>query len=80
MTPTRWTRRIFLRTLLIVGLLIGMMLAATYLVFNYVAALWFFSVIGISCIIVVICVTLGYVLLFDDVQKPPPIKENRVQP
>jgi len=68
MTPSRWTRRIFLRTLLIVGLAIGMAIAASYLVFTYEETLWLFSIVGISAIIIVISLVLGYVLLFDDIQ------------
>ena len=80
MTPTRWTRRITLRTLLILWLAIGMMLVATHLIFNYEGALWFFAIVGITCIILTVCIGLGFILLFDDAQGSPPVKEDWKQP
>ncbi len=68
MTPSRWTRRIALRTLLIIGLALGMIALASHLVFNYIGVLWFFAIVGITCIILTICIGLAFMLLFDDKQ------------
>lgn len=80
MTPNRWTRRITLRTLLIVWLAIGMIALASHLVFAYEGVLWFFAIVGITCIIITACIGLAFILLWDDAQGSPPVKEDWKQP
>lgn len=80
MTPHRWTRRIILRTFLIVGLAMGMIALSSHLVFNYEGALWFFSVVGITTTVLTAILFLAYVLLWDDAQGSPPVKEDWKQP